>query len=257
MIQSSRSFRSSLLASLLCGVSAASLFAQNPSDQSPGGDQHHAPRPNALFDALDTNHDGVISAEEMANASTALKALLKNGATQITRADLRPSSPPPRHAEQAENAPRPDAETSHPQNPPPSNQAANGPATPRLPMSEDQVDHPPYRLPFYMDKEAMAARLRHRLQEAGYADRFAERARQQDERAENPQRPPFGLDERSDRPGARNWQRFQNQGGNQEGEVSAEEVDRALATLKKLEHELYQLRREDQPFGTVPQRRAD
>ncbi len=47
-----------------------------------------------LFDAIDTNHDGAISVDEMNNAPTAVKTLLKNGATQLTREDLRSPRPP-------------------------------------------------------------------------------------------------------------------------------------------------------------------
>ena len=92
MIQKTCLFRSSLLAALWCGLSAASLLAQGPGGPPPGG-HRHGPPPNALFDALDTNHDGVISADEMSNAPTSLKAMLKNGATEIRREDLRPAHP--------------------------------------------------------------------------------------------------------------------------------------------------------------------
>ena len=79
--------------------SAASPKAR--ADRPPGGGRggHHGPLPpNALFDALDTNHDGILSADEMANASTALKALLKNGSTELRREDLRPAPPEGRPA---------------------------------------------------------------------------------------------------------------------------------------------------------------
>ena len=92
MIKTTRLFRSSLLACLFCGASAASLLAQAPADQPPVGGHHHGPPPNVLFDALDANHDGVLSAEEIANAPTVLKGLLKGGETQLTRADLRPDN---------------------------------------------------------------------------------------------------------------------------------------------------------------------
>ena len=96
MIQNQRSFRSVLLAALLCGSGTASLLAQGPGGPppgGPGGPGRHGPPPNPLFEALDTNHDGILSAEEMANASTSLKALLKNGATELRREDLRPAPP--------------------------------------------------------------------------------------------------------------------------------------------------------------------
>lgn len=97
MIQKNRSFRSTLLAALLCGTATVSLLAQGPGGPPPGGgpgEHHHGPPPNPLFDALDTNHDGVISADEMANATASLKSLLKDGATQLTREDLRPAHAP-------------------------------------------------------------------------------------------------------------------------------------------------------------------
>ena len=56
---------------------------------------HHGPPPMPLFDALDTNHDGTISADEIANASAALKGLLKNGSDHLTRDDLRPAGDQP------------------------------------------------------------------------------------------------------------------------------------------------------------------
>jgi hypothetical protein len=39
----------------------------------------------AIVTALDTNHDGVIDADEIANASAALKKLDKNGDGKLTR----------------------------------------------------------------------------------------------------------------------------------------------------------------------------
>lgn len=98
MIQKTRLFRSSVLAVLFGVASAASLLAQGPGGPPPGAGghgPHHGPPPNVLFDALDTNHDGVISADEMTNASASLKALLKNGATELRHEDLRPPRPAP------------------------------------------------------------------------------------------------------------------------------------------------------------------
>ncbi len=112
MIQKIYPLRPSLLAALLCGAAAMSASAQAPgapgplttpppllplsSPPPPPPQMHHmSARPNPLFDALDTNHDGIISAEEIANASVSLKALLKNGSDHLTREDLRPSGPPP------------------------------------------------------------------------------------------------------------------------------------------------------------------
>ena len=47
-----------------------------------------------LLSALDVNHDGVISAEEMANAPAILKTLDRNGDGQITPDEMRPTGGP-------------------------------------------------------------------------------------------------------------------------------------------------------------------
>ena len=74
----------------------------------PGGDgngpppdeQGARPRPPLplVFQALDTNHDGVIDASEIANASNALKSLDKNGDGQLTLLELMGPRPHPRPA---------------------------------------------------------------------------------------------------------------------------------------------------------------
>jgi Ca2+-binding EF-hand superfamily protein len=48
-----------------------------------------------IYAALDTNHDGTISAEEIAAAPKSLLALDKNGDGQLTRDEVLPSGPPP------------------------------------------------------------------------------------------------------------------------------------------------------------------
>ena len=75
-------------------ASAAASPGASPAP-APGGRPHGPPHGGPLFDALDTNHDGVISADEIANAPAALKALDKNGDGQLTRDELRPPPPPP------------------------------------------------------------------------------------------------------------------------------------------------------------------
>ena len=44
--------------------------------------------------ALDVNHDGVIDADEIANAPAELKTLDKNGDGKLTQDELRPQRPP-------------------------------------------------------------------------------------------------------------------------------------------------------------------
>jgi len=84
------------------GVSGWMLTAQDsgpgtPIDQvategpgGPPGPRHHRPPPPPLIGALDANHDGVIDETEIANASTALRTLDKNGDGKLTMDELRP-----------------------------------------------------------------------------------------------------------------------------------------------------------------------
>jgi len=57
----------------------------------PGGPGHRPPPP--IIAALDANHDGVIDAAEIANASAALQGLDKNGDGQLTPDELHPHWP--------------------------------------------------------------------------------------------------------------------------------------------------------------------
>jgi EF hand domain-containing protein len=98
---------------VICALSATAVMAQPPergprddSEQGPqgpprddnGGPPQGPPRrgrmgrpPNPLMEALDTNHDGTLSAEEIANASASLKKLDKNGDGKLTPDELRPA----------------------------------------------------------------------------------------------------------------------------------------------------------------------
>jgi hypothetical protein len=86
---------------LLLGVTAGAsvlLFAQDapnnnqgagpqdgPGPGGPGGGHHRMRHPPiALIGAIDANHDGVIDADEIANAVEALKKLDKNGDGKLT-----------------------------------------------------------------------------------------------------------------------------------------------------------------------------
>jgi EF hand len=63
-----------------------------PPQGGPGMGMHRMPPP--IIAALDTNHDGIIDADEIANASAALKTLDKSGTGKLTLLDL--MGPPPR-----------------------------------------------------------------------------------------------------------------------------------------------------------------
>lgn len=80
------------LALLALGLSTAGLLAQDKSADGSKPPRGHRPPPPVIA-ALDANHDGVIDATEIANASTALLTLDKNGDGQLTPDELRPPLP--------------------------------------------------------------------------------------------------------------------------------------------------------------------
>jgi hypothetical protein len=99
-----------ILAVLALGASALAVNAQDANQQQNGPGSNfngHRPPPSPLFQALDVNHDGVIDADEIANASAELKTLDKNGDGVLTRDEVCP--PPPQ---------RPDNSSNNGQNPP-------------------------------------------------------------------------------------------------------------------------------------------
>ena len=85
-----------IMALLIMGLS---VFVFNVSAQEANGVRHGPPpgggnRPKPPIEsALDANGDGVISAEEIDNASAALKTLDKNGDGQLTADEYRPAMP--------------------------------------------------------------------------------------------------------------------------------------------------------------------
>ncbi|MGO8696521.1 MAG: EF-hand domain-containing protein [Limisphaerales bacterium] len=66
--------------------------SSDPQDNPPPPPRHHHP-PLPLVMALDTNHDGIIDANEIANAPAALKTLDKNGDGQLTIDEYMPKRP--------------------------------------------------------------------------------------------------------------------------------------------------------------------
>ena len=100
-----------MLTMLALGASAFFVSAQDNNDGPPGGGApggpggpgRHRPPPLPIVIALDTNHDGIIDANEIANASAALKTLDKNGDGQLTPDEYLPPLPP----DAPKDAPRP------------------------------------------------------------------------------------------------------------------------------------------------------
>ncbi len=77
---------------LVCWILVAALPAQDGPRERPGFGRG----PGLGFMALDTDHDGTISAKEIANAPESLRKLDKNGDGQITEEEVRPPRPPER-----------------------------------------------------------------------------------------------------------------------------------------------------------------
>ncbi len=70
---------------------AGAAIAQQPDERRPPPGPPMGP---PLLAVIDTNHDGVISAEEIQNAAGVLEKLDKNHDGQITEDELRPPGPP-------------------------------------------------------------------------------------------------------------------------------------------------------------------
>jgi hypothetical protein len=84
------------LALLALGASALCVNAQDDNGAPPAngmGPGRHHPPPLPLVTALDANHDRVIDADEIANASAALLSLDKNGDGQLSTNEYLPALP--------------------------------------------------------------------------------------------------------------------------------------------------------------------
>lgn len=80
------------LPSLLLATAAVAAFALFASAQERRPEGGPPPgRFNPIFAALDTNGDGVIDAQEIANAAASLKKLDRNGDGKITEDEVRPN----------------------------------------------------------------------------------------------------------------------------------------------------------------------
>ena len=118
-----------MLALLALSASALVVNAQDAGGPPPGGDRPFRNQggpggpggrrmpPSPLMMALDANHDGVIDAAEIANASAALKTLDKNGDGKLTPDELRPQRPQGGDHQ----GPPPGADGQGPQHPPSDN----------------------------------------------------------------------------------------------------------------------------------------
>jgi hypothetical protein len=80
-----------------------------PPPSAGGSNQQGQGRPRRpvppIVAALDTNGDGIISADEIANASASLLKLDKNGDGKLTPDELRPQRPPPPPDGEGQNGP--------------------------------------------------------------------------------------------------------------------------------------------------------
>lgn len=75
---------------LVLGAIALTLTANLSFAQPPDGESGPGRKAPPVMAALDADHDRVISAEEIANASAALATLDKNGDGQLTEDEIRP-----------------------------------------------------------------------------------------------------------------------------------------------------------------------
>ncbi len=94
-----------VIIALTAGLSVLQAQSARVSGTSKTSTPRAKASPPLVVATLDANHDGVIDAGEIANASQALKSLDKNADGRLTREELRRSRPT--RAASAEASPRP------------------------------------------------------------------------------------------------------------------------------------------------------
>ena len=163
--------KTTLSAAVLAGGINLSLLAQDPLPPPPGRPDHAPPfrrPPNPLMEALDTNHDGILSAEEIANAPASLKKLDKNGDGQLTEEELRPLPPPGGRGGPPRGQPGPGdsgansaerREATGPRLSPPPPFTGQGPAAPDMAPHAPAAAARPQRPPPRLEDDPVAARL--------------------------------------------------------------------------------------------------
>jgi hypothetical protein len=83
-----------LLALVLTGATLTAIAQNEERPQPPGGPGGRPRMASPLMEALDTNRDGILDADEIKNATKALLKLDKNTDGQLTQDELRPARPP-------------------------------------------------------------------------------------------------------------------------------------------------------------------
>lgn len=83
-----------LLALVLTGATLTATAQNEERPQPPGGPGGRPRMIPPLMEALDTNRDGILGADEIKNATNALLKLDKNTDGQLTQDELRPTRPP-------------------------------------------------------------------------------------------------------------------------------------------------------------------
>ena len=123
----------------LVAVLGAFALATNAQDNNPpqdgppkgGGQDMRGQRPPlpAIVKALDANHDGVIDADEIANASAALKTLDKDGDGKLTMQEAMGPRPQMRGGRPGGQGRSPGGDDNMPPNGPHSGEGAGAPPT--------------------------------------------------------------------------------------------------------------------------------